>query len=32
MFDSSEKVNKRLIQGLVREFAARCREVLIQVP
>lgn len=31
-FVHSEKVNKRLIQGLIREFSARCREVLIQIP
>ena len=29
---SSEKVNKRLVQGLIREFAAKCREVIIQIP
>lgn len=28
----SEKVNKRLVQGLIREFAAKCREVMIQIP
>lgn len=28
----SEKVNKRLVQGLIREFAAKCREIIIQIP
>lgn len=27
-----EKVNKRLVQGLIREFAAKCREIMIQIP
>lgn len=31
-FSCSEKVNKRLVQALIREFAAKCREVMIQIP
>lgn len=32
LFFNSEKVNKRLVQGLIREFAAKCREIMIQIP
>lgn len=32
LFFHSEKVNKRLVQGLIREFAAKCREIMIQIP